>query len=139
MIVIACVDNTMGMLFNKRRQSKDIKVIEHIINGFGRRVGNKFFVDSYSETLFKGIPYFIYEVNENALDVAGEDDVCFIEKQHISRYLNDINAVVLYKWNRNYPSDKYFDLDLTQYRRVSVREFMGKSHDKITEEIYVKL
>lgn len=141
MILVACVDNNMGMLFNNRRQSRDIKVIEHILNGVGRqRSGaSRFLVDSYSANLFMHIPYFMFEVNSNMMEEAGEDDICFVERQDLLPYSDKVNGIILYKWNRDYPSDKYFDLDLSNYKKVSSREFKGRSHEKVTEEVYIRI
>ena len=44
--------------------------------------------------------------------------------------------VVLYKWNRVYPADQYFAMDLSGWKLVETVEFPGSSHEKITEERY---
>ena len=52
-------------------------------------------------------------------------------------YREKLESLVLYRWNRRYPADVYFDLDLSQWRLVSRREFSGTSHDTITKEVYL--
>ena len=51
-----------------------------------------------------------------------------------------IEEVIVYKWNRRYPTDTYFDLDLAAlgFRLASSEEFAGYSHEKITKETYRK-
>ena len=47
--------------------------------------------------------------------------------------------IVLYHWNRSYPGDFFFDIDVTKaWHCVFTRSFAGSSHDKITEEVYEK-
>ena len=48
----------------------------------------------------------------------------------------NIESVVLYKWNRVYPADQYFTMDLSDWKLVETAEFAGSSHEKITEESY---
>ena len=50
----------------------------------------------------------------------------------------EIEKVILYHWNRDYPADTYFDLDLTDWKITRTEEFPGFSHDKITEEVYCR-
>jgi hypothetical protein len=47
---------------------------------------------------------------------------------------------VVYRWNRRYPGDVFFDLDVSAapWRCVETEEFVGSSHEKITKEVYVK-
>ncbi|MFR4122966.1 MAG: hypothetical protein ACLT0W_12285 [Clostridium sp.] len=44
--------------------------------------------------------------------------------------------MILYKWNRVYPADQYFAMDLSGWKLVETVEFPGSSHEKITEERY---
>ena len=48
----------------------------------------------------------------------------------------NVEAVVLYKWNRVYPADQYFSKDLSGWKMVETEEFAGSSHEKITKERY---
>ena len=47
-----------------------------------------------------------------------------------------VDSVILYKWNRVYPADQYFAMDLSGWKLVETVEFPGSSHEKITEERY---
>ena len=67
---------------------------------------------------------------------AGENDVCFIEDGPYSA--DNANEIVLCKWNRHYPADKFFDIDLKAlgFKKVSAEDIAGTSHEKITIETY---
>ena len=49
-----------------------------------------------------------------------------------------IEKIIVFWWNRHYPSDRKFDLDLSKWNKVSKEEFAGYSHEKITKEVYEK-
>ena len=46
----------------------------------------------------------------------------------------DFEKIIVYRWNRKYPGDMFFDLGNRQL--VSSEDFKGNSHDKITKEVY---
>ena len=52
----------------------------------------------------------------------------------------DIEKIILYRWNRKYPADFRFDINLedSEWKLAETREFTGSSHEKITEEVYVR-
>ena len=50
MILITCVDNNMGMLFNHRRQSQDRVLKERILKSASGKI---FWMNHYSENQFK--------------------------------------------------------------------------------------
>lgn len=135
MIVIACIDNDNGMMFNNRRQSQDRILREHILK---LTKDSNLYMNSYSYDQFSNddnIQNII--VDEDFLRKASKEDYCFVENLSLSNYLNDIDKIILYKWNRDYPSD--FKLDITMdetWKLIHTEEFKGSSHDKITEETY---
>ena len=51
-------------------------------------------------------------------------------------YEGKITEIVLYKWNRDYPADVIFEVDLSKWRLEERKDFSGYSHEKITKEIY---
>ncbi len=132
MIVAICLDENNGMLFNNRRQSRDRAVItdlpEQVNNG-------RFFINEFSEALFSDFKNAV-TVSNAFLDEANENDVCFVENVDITPYKNKINKLIVYKWNRVYPADFYFPLDLKNYKLTQVSEFAGSSHENITREVY---
>lgn len=135
MIIITCVDNHMGMLFNHRRQSQDRVLREHIL----KQAGNaKLLMNSYSANQFEEAAPI--HVDENFLRNAAPDDICFVENCAIAPFESQITRIILYKWNRNYPADLYFDIPLEEHgwQLISTNDFKGSSHEKITEEVYTK-
>lgn len=130
MNIAVCTDDDMGMLFNSRRQSRDRELIKDFVAAAG---GNKILINPYSEILFEE-----YNViaDENMLDVADENDFCFVEKESILPYSSKIKTLIVYKWNRKYPADFYFEMP-QGFTLSETKEFKGSSHEKITKEIYV--
>ena len=131
MILIACVDDNMGMAFNGRRQSRDRGVLARIRGLVG---DNNLWVSPYTAKLFDGT----VQSAEDFLDRCGDNDFAFTELAAPGKIARSIDRVVLYRWNRVYPADVHFDLDLTGWKLVSTAEFSGTSHERITEEIYEK-
>lgn len=78
------------------------------------------------------------QVEEDFLSKAGTGEFCFVENADISAYLDQIEEICLYKWNRDYPADTYFPVDLGVWKCVETVEFAGSSHEKITREKYVR-
>jgi carbamoylphosphate synthase large subunit len=64
--------------------------------------------------------------------------VCFIENIDVKPYIDQISAVTVYNWNRVYPRELVFDINLEKegFSLMSSREFKGYSHDKIRKEVY---
>ena len=132
MNIIACIDDNKGQLFNGRRQSRDVQVINKI---YEITKGQNLFINSFSEKLFKEKAI----VNADFLECAGEGDFCFIENVSAAEYIQKINKVYLFKWNRKYPSDFTFDLEMeNNFHLVSVEEFQGNSHELVTLEVWEK-
>ena len=127
MILITCIDNRKGIMFNKRRVSKDTLLIERL-KGITKE--NKIYVSEYSKPLFDGFDNLVLSI-ENLTN----NDFYFLENED---YNGNIDKIIIYKWNRDYPADKYFDINLSSYELISTQDFQGSSHDLITEEIYIK-
>lgn len=130
MNIIVCIDNKNGMMFNKKRQSRDRKLIEDIINS----IKFKICMNKYSSGLFlKYLDQII--IDENFL-TKYQDYYCFVENDSLKDFENKINTIIIYKWNRDYPADLYLNIDLNNYDLIKAEEFPGYSHEKITKEIY---
>ena len=127
MTVYVCLDDRNGMLFNKRRQSRDIKVLEDI-----RKSADVLTIDPFSEKLIQEaeIPYAL------APEEIPEDAHFFAEARDLSGLLPRASKLVIYRWNRHYPADVRFEGDLSGFRLESREEFPGKSHEIITKEVY---
>ena len=103
MHVIVCVDDRMGMLFNKRRQSQDQALRQELM-----KLGAPLRMNAYSAKQFGDCPGIA--VSEDFLDTAGPGDLCFVEDRKLLPYREKIESITLCRWNRAYPGD--FRLDL---------------------------
>lgn len=130
MKIIACVDNQMGMMFNHRRQSQDRNVRKKIL-----KITNCLFMNKYSSTLWKNDILVTME-SEKFLMLASVDDYCFVENVLLKEYQDEIDEIILFCWNREYPADFYLDIDLSCFHLVNQEDFAGSSHDIITQKIY---
>lgn len=131
LILIVCIDSKGGMMFNHRRQSQDIVLRERILERTG---GSTLLMNEYSAKMFGNHPQIRQE--NDPLKLALDGEYAFIEDGDIARYEEKIEKIILYKWNRDYPSDTAFDIDLDKWVLAEHTDFIGKSHDKITEEIF---
>jgi hypothetical protein len=135
MIVIACVDKKYGMLFNHRRQSQDRLLRARILD---LTKGSTLWMNAYSSKQFKeGLPSHV-SISDDFLSLAGPRDFCFVENADLTLYQDKITGIILYHWNREYPADQYFSLDMTQYMMEKITDFPGSSHETITEEVYTR-
>jgi len=133
--IIVCVDDNNGMLFHNRRQSRDSVLYKHIIE---MTKGKKLFMNDYSAKLFSDEQKEHIIVQSDFLEIASENDYCFVENTELSNYQNNIQEIVLYRWNRVYPADTYFQfpLDKNKWKLQKTTDIKGNSHDVITEEVY---
>lgn len=128
-----CVDDGNGRLFCGRRQSRDRMLTEDMLKTVG---DGTLFIEKYSETLF--------ETKERKISVCSEppvsaDEYFFFEKTDPSEYEKHVSEWIVYRWNRLYPSDEKFGVDLSDgFRLVSSEDFVGSSHERITKEVYLR-
>ena len=134
MRIIVCIDDNGGMMFNNRRVSSDKAVTDRIIDLLK---DNNLYLNQYSAKLFADKTDNL-KISDDFLSKAGENDYCFVENVDITEYISDISQVIIYNWNRKYPSDLKFPKEaaISGFKCVSVSEFGGNSHEKITEEVY---
>ena len=132
--VILTLENSNGMLFNHRRLSRDKKVCERILDYSKKK---ELWMNDYSKKLFTNLTDAEgIRVDEAFLDKS--QSVCFVENQDIMPYLPKIDTFILFRWNRDYPADFFFTVDLSQWNLISTEDFEGISHEKITMEVYKK-
>ncbi len=130
MTLVICLDDSKGMLFNNRRQIRDKIVTQRILS---LADGKRLLMNPYSAKLFSDAEVI---VDAGFLSLAEKDDVCFAEQK-----IDDItpfDEVCVFLWNRAYPSDVTFDIDLPSegFALVSTEDFEGSSHEKVTLEVY---
>ncbi len=133
MNIIVCIDKNKGMSFMGKRQSQDCVLREKILEISS---GARLLMNSYSARQFENTESLI--VDEDFFKNAGNGDFCFVEDKAISA--ENVESFYVFNWNRKYPSDLFFDVDLKAegFRKIKKEEFQGNSHDKITLEIYSK-
>ncbi len=135
MNVIVCVDNRMGVMFNKRRQSRDRILCQKVADTVA---DNKLLLNSYSADLFDSFNIDIV-VDDEFLKNAQNGDFCFCEGAELKPFTNKIEKLIVFRWNRDYPYDQTLDIDISAgWSMVKNEEFEGSSHDKITMEVYVR-
>ena len=133
--IIVCVDDGMGMIFNKRRVSRDEAVIKKIIEIADNK---RIWMNQYSYPLFESIKADNIVAEDLFAEKASNDEYCFIENISAADYENKIDKIILFRWNRSYPSDMKFDIDLSGWKLNSSEEFAGNSHECVTMEVYSK-
>lgn len=127
MKIIVCLDDSNGMAFNGRRQSKDAIVAERI-----KQItkGSTLLCSPKSDKMLSeyDVPH---TSSETFLDDAGAEDYCFIEFdlpeiKHVSEF-------IIFKWNRRYPKNLSLNFDLSKWKIMYSNDYTGKSHKLITE------
>lgn len=132
MNIIVCVDDKFGMAFGGRRQSRDRRMIEQMLKTVG---DNKLYINNYTEQLFNVLPDNVLITND--FYNLNKEDYCFVENRQPDELVKIADKIILYRWNRVYPSDIRFPVETLEGKtKVSSFDFKGYSHEIITEEIY---
>ena len=136
MKLVFCVDDGGGIAFNKRRQSRDSLVYSDIASLAG---DDTVFLDPYSAELFSELDLNVI-ISESPQSSAEAGDIAFIERISPLAFAEKAEELIIYKWNRRYPSDVKmgFSPESLGFKLKSTFEFQGTSHEKITREIYGK-
>ena len=138
MILAVCLDNSGGMAFCGRRQSRDRMQRQALLEWCRER---KLWMNSASAALFDGAEeQAAITVAEDFLERCGPEEVCFVEDRDIAPWAEAAEAIIVYRWNRDYPATVRCTVDLTgaPWHLTGRREFPGSSHETITEEIYTR-
>lgn len=134
MTLICCVDDNMGMTFNKRRQSRDVEVTNSVIN---LSKNGKLFINPYSKKLFEEAGFIDFIIQDDSSLDFPDNSYFFNETAAPSVFEKAADEIILFRWNRAYPGDIQFDINLNSgWKLISSKEFAGKSHEKITMEVY---
>lgn len=134
MIAVVCIDDNNGMTFNHRRQSRDRLLIADLLTLCEEKVIR---MKAYSQPLFEDHDDRIV-VDEDYLEQAGDEDVCFVETDDLTPYAERLTGMIVYRWNRKYPVSTKLTVDLSAFTLQSTAEFAGNSHDVITREVYTR-
>lgn len=126
--LIVCISNNNGMMFNNRRQSRDRLLLEKLCTDCQNE---RIIIHEYSKKLFEGLPV------EVTTEVCVNDATSFVEDPDLIPCEAIFDKIIVVRWNRDYPADKFFNVDMSAYECVSREDFIGKSHDEILIETYV--
>lgn len=140
MKLIICVDSYYGYSFNNRRQATDKGVREHILNEL-KTHNITMHINPYTERSFKrtGIsfednPFLLVEKDDSFPEsLAQTDEWVFIENADITNYYRFIDEMMVYKWEKTYPTDKKLNLQFVESFVPTRREvFDGSTHEDVT-------
>lgn len=137
MIAIFMLDDRKGMMFNHRRQSRDRQVIQRILQLAEGRIIR---MSPYTATLFEGESSDAQIISSSHFyEEAGDNDFCIFEETPPDE-IGQIKELIIFWWNRKYPGDVFFNVDLENgtWFRERAEEFQGTSHEKITMEHYIR-
>lgn len=134
MILIACIDDRGGMLFNRRRQSRDRLLRQDLLT---EAAGRPVWLSPYSLKQFPDPPANLRPA-EDFPQKAAAGELCFFEDLDPAPWLEAAEGLILYHWNRRYPADLYFPLPLKGWTLVRQEEFPGSSHERITKEVFTR-
>ena len=140
MIIIAVTDDQGGMMFNQRRQSQD-RVLRERILALTR--DSRLWMNAYTRRQFSDIEEDAaarISADDGFLEKAAPGEFCFVENTASAPYEERTEKIILFRWNRRYPGDFFFDVDVTlpPWKLAETEEFPGFSHEKITMEVYVR-
>ena len=167
MIWISIVDNSMGMLFNHRRQSRDRVVTEKILS---MTEGKPLWMSAYSRRIFpedapvcvaEDLVGKLEELAESARKDAeqvesaqeelereeaaqkkpwqqpGEAAFCLIEEA-VNLENEMIDEWIVFRWKRVYPADVFLKFPADDWEKELIETFAGYSHEEIDLERYRK-
>lgn len=131
MKAIITLDNKYGYSLFGKRLSWDREIEKNVFENLAE--DESLFVSPYTMKSFS-------EPSQSRLispipDDREKDITAFFEVDDIPSTLDEL---IVYRWNRNYPSDKKYNPYLHGWKRLSSEDFPGHSHNKITREVYVR-
>ncbi len=136
MTIIVCLDDKNGILFNKRRQSTDRELRARVLE---LTADHRLWMNAYSARQFTEAVDKLC-VDEEFLSKAAAGEYCFVENSDVTPYRDRVERLIVYRWNKAYPSDISFPLTLftDNATLTSCTCFAGHSHCRITEEVYIR-
>ena len=126
MIVIACLDDNGGMMFNHRRQSQDGVLRAHIAALVGDA---RLWMNHYSAKQFDAESIQHLNVDDAFLQEAVDGDYCFVEDAALAPFERWIEKIIIFRWHRTSGGN---------WKICESVEFTGHSHERITIEVYLR-
>ena len=136
MRLVVCVEDRWGMAFNGRRLSMDEAVRERILEFTD---GTPLWMSPYSERQFGRSAGGAGDLRRRGVYGQGWAGGVLFWRNSATRpgYREQLEEITLFRWNRRYPADLYFDPALLDgFSLAASEEFPGTSHEKITMEVY---
>ena len=130
MELMLCLDDRDGLLFNRRRLSRDVEVCRKALQLAGNRPLR---MNAYSGKMFQALPGVV-EITEALYKYADSEAICFGETDIPA--MEQVSRLYVFRWNRVYPSDVKFSPVAAGFRLTGKEEFKGNSHPMITLEVY---
>ena len=131
MKLIVCLDDNDGLLFNHRRQSRDVALRADLLARLGEA---PLWLSAYSAGQFE--PDARLRVCDAFWEKAGENDWCFAEAPLPEEAWARVTTLVVYRWHRRYPAD--VRLSLAGWTLRDSVDFPGRSHERLTREEYTR-
>ena len=137
MILIVCLVDNNGILFNRRRQSQDRTLRDYILKMTSH---SRLWMNAYTFRQFQGLNAAQIQVAEDFPAKAGSGEYCFCEGTDFHAWEPQVEQVTLFRWNRVYPADLHLDqiFLMDGWRCTETEKFPGYSHEKITKEVYTR-
>lgn len=129
MHIIACVGDNNSLLFNGRRVSRDA-AIEDKISVLTK--DSTLICQPSSLTVLSSVP----SVQSGTIDSTPKGKYFFLEELIPDAVTDQIETVTIFRFNRKYPYDTALNIDLSSRKVIKKEDFIGKSHNKITMEVY---
>ena len=91
-------------------------------------------MNAYSAKLYQEIKNPI--ICEDFLQKAGKGQTCIVENLLLKPYIDKIEEIIVFRWNKVYPSDQVLDVNLYEWNLVEEEQIEGSTHE-ITKQIYL--
>lgn len=135
MIGFLCLDDARGVCFNGRLPSTDRTVSTRMLT---LCEPHSLWCRPAAARAFDDLSPANFCVDDAPLEKAAPDDGVFFDGPPDKETLAQLNELVIFWWHRRYPADGYFHLDPAAigFQLVDTQEYVGHSHENITEERY---
>lgn len=141
MTCVVCVEDRGGVMFNHRRVSRDAVVTERILKIAAE--DGPLNITSYTLPLLpqNEIPPCVVHLCDHP--VFEPSGTSWLEDTVGDLHPNEsVHKLVIFRWNRTYPFDTAFDQNTffsgSNWILKIQENFSGKSHEKITMEVYYR-
>jgi hypothetical protein len=135
MIIILTLDDKNAVSFAGKRQASDRAVADYMSS---ITQGAPLYIKEKSTSFFKNCitPPTLCAVD--SFDNLKDSDVCFMEEVPSAQLMAQAEKLIVFRWNRNYPSMTNERVHLSGWNFECSLEFPGYSHEKITMEVLLK-